>query len=276
MTDKGQVFYKGFDENMQCCGFQYVEGETYTHDGDVKLCHEGFHACEIPLDCLTYYPLKDGSQYHQVTLGGVSDRTADDSKRVGKTITVGAKLNLSGLIQAHVEVVKEKAKNEPGTHAATSGHSANAATSGHYAHAATSGDYAHAATSGDYANAATSGHYAHAATSGDSANAATSGHYAHAATTGDYAHAATSGHYANAATTGYSARVRSSVHDPDAVAAVLGEGAARGVKGSWLVLTERDIERGLKEVRAVQVDGETVKAGVYYTLQNGKLVEVGE
>ena len=213
MTDKGQVFYKGFDENMQCCGFQYVEGETYTHDGDVKLCHEGFHACEIPLDCLTYYPLKDGSQYHQVTLGGVSDRTADDSKRVGKTITVGAKLNLSGLIQAHVEVVKEKAKNEPGTHAATSGHSANAATSGHYA---------------------------------------------------------------NAATTGYSARVRSSVHDPDAVAAVLGEGAARGVKGSWLVLTERDIERGLKEVRAVQVDGETVKAGVYYTLQNGKLVEVGE
>ena len=78
MTDKGQVFYKGFDKNMQCRGFQYVEGETYTHDGDVKLCHEGFHACEIPLDCLTYYPLKDGSQYHQVTLGGVSDRGVTD------------------------------------------------------------------------------------------------------------------------------------------------------------------------------------------------------
>ena len=27
-TTNGQAFYKGFDENMQCRGFQYAEGET--------------------------------------------------------------------------------------------------------------------------------------------------------------------------------------------------------------------------------------------------------
>jgi hypothetical protein len=76
------------------------------------------------------------------------------------TITVGAKMNLFGLIQAHVEVVKEKAENDPGANAATSGRYANAATSGRCANTATTGGYANAATSGRYANAATIGDYA--------------------------------------------------------------------------------------------------------------------
>ena len=302
MEKTNSAFFKGFDKNMQCLGFQYAEGETYTHDGPVELCDEGFHACELPLDTLTYYPLKNGNQYRRVELGGVSDETATDSKCVGKTITVGGKLNLFGLIQAHVEVVTEKvgkgecdaATTGYSAHAATTGDSAHAATTGRFAHAATTGDYAHAATTGDsahaattgeranaattgrWANAVTTGYGAHAATTGDYANAATTGDFANAATTGDYANAATTGRFANAATTGYSAQIRSSVHDPDAVAAVLGEGAARGVKGSWIVLTERDDEWGLKEVRAVQVDGETVKENQYYRLSGGELVEVND
>ena len=47
--------YKGFDKNMKCRDFQYEEGEIYTHPGTPKLCYEGFHACEVPLDCLNYY-----------------------------------------------------------------------------------------------------------------------------------------------------------------------------------------------------------------------------
>ena len=231
METKNTTFYKGFDKNMQCRGFQYEENFTYTHDGLVELCWDGFHACELPLDVLNYYPLRGGNQYHQVELGGVSKETATDSKRVGKTITVGGELSLFGLIQAHVEIVKNKTGNDSETNAATTGDSANAATTG------------------------------------DSANAAT---------TGNWANAATTGRYANAATTGYSAQIRSSVQDPDAVAAVLGEGAARGVKGSWIVLTERDDYRNLKEVRAVQVDGETVKENQYYCLSGGELVEVND
>ena len=212
MEKNRSAFFKGFDKNMQCRGFQYAEGETYTHDGPVELCEEGFHACELPLDTLTYYPLKNGNQYRRVELEDINPSTSGDSKRVGKTITVGGKLNLFGLIQAHVEVVTEKVGKGEGD----------------------------------------------------------------ASTTGDFANAATTGRFANAATTGYSAQIRSSVHDPDAVAAVLGEGAARGVKGSWIVLTERDDEWGLKEVRAVQVDGETVKENQYYRLSGGQIVEVND
>ena len=39
------IAYKAFDENMQCRGYQYAVGETYTHDGRVEMCSSGFHAC---------------------------------------------------------------------------------------------------------------------------------------------------------------------------------------------------------------------------------------
>ena len=52
---------------------------------------------------------------------------------------------------------------------------------------------------------------------------------------------------------------------------------ASGALGCWLVLTERDDWNGetypIKEVRAVKVDGETIKPGVFYKLQNGEVVE---
>ena len=46
--------------------------------------------------------------------------------------------------------------------------------------------------------------------------------------------------------------------------------------GSWLVLTERDSNRGLLGVKAVQVDGETVKADTYYMLSDGEIEEADE
>ena len=48
------------------------------------------------------------------------------------------------------------------------------------------------------------------------------------------------------------------------------------MKGSWLVLTERNDDLTIVEVRATQVDGKNVKADTYYQLINGELVEVDE
>ena len=52
---------------------------------------------------------------------------------------------------------------------------------------------------------------------------------------------------------------------------------ASGAIGCWLVLTERGDWNGdtypIKEVRAVKVDGEAIKPGVFYKLENGEVVE---
>ena len=61
--------YKGFNPDMTCRGFQYEEDKEYTHDGEVKCCEGGFHACEYPLDCFDYYAPAD-SVYHEVERAG--------------------------------------------------------------------------------------------------------------------------------------------------------------------------------------------------------------
>lgn len=94
--------YKGFNKDLTCRGFQYEEGKTYEHDGDVKLCSEGFHACEDPLETLDYYDVAT-SEYHEVELDGVSEERGDDSKVVAKKITIGARLGIDKLVKACID-----------------------------------------------------------------------------------------------------------------------------------------------------------------------------
>ena len=232
------TFFKGFDKNMQCRGFQYVEGETYEQAESPAVCKNGFHACGLPLATFSFYPPCDGNQYGQVYLEDVTEESAD-SKVAARVITVGASVNVFGLVKAHVEAIWNRATDQKKA-------SPDAQ-----------------ATTGDRAHAATTGYGAHAATTGDGA---------HAATTGDGAHAATTGDGANAATTG-DCFVSAEATGSNAVAAVLGRGKAKAALGCWLVLTERDDDLNILGVQAVQVDGETIKPGVYYTLKGGEIVE---
>jgi hypothetical protein len=214
----GVIGYKGFDENLRCCGFQYEIGGEYQHDGKVEVCEQGFHFCENPLDVLNYYA-PGTSRFAKVEGSGDTDRMPyEDSKVACSHLKVVAELTLTGLIHAGVEFVVETAAAKgaaattdygahavttgPGAHAATTGNGAHAATTDYDAHAATTGVEAHAATTGPYAHAATTGCEAHAATTGNRAHAATTDCDAHAATTGGEAHAATTGPYAHAVTTG--------------------------------------------------------------------------
>lgn len=98
--------YKRFNKDMTCRGFQYAEGKTYETDNAV-LCNAGFHACENPLDCSSYYsPAK--SVIREVELEDVSPDRREDSKVVAKKITIGAQLDVMGLCKAHFEYVTSK------------------------------------------------------------------------------------------------------------------------------------------------------------------------
>ena len=253
------ITYKGTDKDMMCRGFQYELGKTAESDGAVRCGDKGLHSCETPLDVLNYYKPDGKNRYFQAEADGGIARGSEgeDSKIASSKLTLKAEIGIPGLVKAQVEWTKEKADTN------TSGNKSSAATSGDRANAATSGYQANAATSGEGANAATSGYQANAATSGDRANAATSGNWANAATSGNWANAATSGNLANAATSG-----------KNCISAALGRfSAAKAAEGSWIVLADYDDHGNITTVRAVQIDGDSLKPDTWYTMKNGKIVE---
>ena len=106
--------YKGFDKNLQCRGFQYEVGKTYTmpEGEDVKLCKKGFHACVNVIDCFNYYePAK--SRYCEVEIEDVSSEIDNDSKRVARTITIVRELTLDEVHDISSEQQQQQ-ENESG------------------------------------------------------------------------------------------------------------------------------------------------------------------
>ena len=139
-------YFKGFDKDLKCRDFQYELGGTYKTD-KAKLCEEGFHACENPLDVFGYYPPSD-SRYCTVDLKYVSKKRAnDDSKVVGKKITVNTEIGLNGLIEAGVKFIMDKADFKNAKESNTGFQSA-ATNTGNRSAATNTGDYSAATVEG--------------------------------------------------------------------------------------------------------------------------------
>ena len=85
-----------------------------------------------------------------------------------------------------------------------------------------------------------------------------------ATNTGDWSAATNTGNWSAAKVSG-----------EDSIAIVTGsDSMASGALGCWLVLTERDENYHIKEVKAVKVDGKRIKADTYYKLVDGEVKEV--
>ena len=160
--------FKGFDKNLQCRGYQFEIGKTYTHEGPVEACRSGFHACENPLDVWNYYPLNGSNKFCSVELSGAISRHEEDSKIAAATISIKAEIGMPTIIADAVKFVMSLVKASDTT-------------------TTTTGEWANAVTTGEWANAATTGYRANAVTTGEGANAATTGNRANAATTGEHA-----------------------------------------------------------------------------------------
>ncbi len=128
--------YKGFDKNLQCRGFQYEIGKEYKHDGPVKACESGFHACENPLDVFEYYA-PAGNRFAIVKQSGELARYSEDSKVASSSITIQAELTLPGLIKAAIDYTFSKcAPIDPESPASNSGTRGAASNSGKHGIAA--------------------------------------------------------------------------------------------------------------------------------------------
>nr|DAI90783.1 MAG TPA: hypothetical protein [Bacteriophage sp.] len=135
--------YKGFNKDMTCRGFQYEEGKEY-EESNALVCENGFHACEYPLDCLSYYSPSE-SVYHEVEQSGKLSKESDDTKVASTKIKIGAKLSIAGLVEAAIEYTKERVKQEEDS-------------DGDYGASSATGDYGASSATGDYGASSATGY----------------------------------------------------------------------------------------------------------------------
>ena len=111
-----------------------------------------------------------------------------------------------------------------------------------------------------------------ASATGDYSAASATGFRGAASATGDYSAASATGNCGAASATGdYSA---ASATGAESVACGLGFACkAKGGKGCWLVLAERNDDWDILDVKAAKVDGKKIKADTYYILKNGEFEE---
>lgn len=101
--------YKGFDKDLKCRGFQYEIDKEYETD-NAKMCESGFHACEHPLDCFSYYSPAE-SRFCEVEIEDNGERESNDTKVCGTKIKIGAEIGVKGLINAAFEYTKQRCTN---------------------------------------------------------------------------------------------------------------------------------------------------------------------
>jgi hypothetical protein len=238
--------------------FQYEIGKEYKED-KADLCHCGFHACENPLDVLSYYNNID-DKFCEVELDKIDPNRNKDSKICGKKIKIGIEIGFLGLFKAGIEWIKNKTiftkedfKKLPSSYNAKIG------------------------SSGYNAQIGSSGYNAQISSSGDDAKIGSSGYNAKIGSSSDYARIGSSGDYVQIGSSGDDAKIDSSGDDCVIMCAGINSSAKAKI-GSWITLAEwkysEEKQRDIPfSVVTKQVDGIEIKEDVYYTLQDGKFKE---
>jgi hypothetical protein len=80
--------YKVFDPDWTCKGFKFAIGKTYKHEGKVKICQSGFHACTFAGDCFSYYSFIPTNKVAEVRVWGETDENDGDTKLCGSQIEI--------------------------------------------------------------------------------------------------------------------------------------------------------------------------------------------
>ncbi len=275
--------YKGFKQDLTCRGFQFEMGKTFEHKGKVEACSGGFHSCEYPLDCFSYYPPAESRYAETIATGEVSREDGGDSKIASATITIKAEISMHQMVTRAIEWIWSKVdrsleQTNTGDRSAASntGDRSAASNTGNRSAASNTGNRSAASNTGNRSAASNTGYQSAASNTGNRSAASNTGDRSAASNTGYQSAASNTGDRSAASNTGdYSAAEVSGSHS---VAAAFGiEGKARASENSALVLCYRNDEGELIHIRASKVGENGIKPNTWYTLnENSQFEEIEE
>ena len=280
---KKVIAYKGFNSDLTCRGFQYKIGEKYICNERIIFCEKGFHACNEPLDVLNYYSDTD-SRYCIVEQSGLIG--GDNIKQVSSEIKIIKEIGLDGLVKAEVERLKETIKNNKTDEVIIKSENGDAyipSTIG-FETIYSKGSGAKIYSGGGDTRIISVGNDAIRDSEGSSDKIYSIGDFARICSIGDNAKINANAHskifsmgnYARIYTTGIDVAVYSmgyhSIINCQGI-----NSRVRAKKGSWITLTEWELIYGVLKASCVKteyVDGERIKEDTFYTIENGKFVEL--
>ena len=293
--------YKGFEKGLICRGKQYTENTVFEEE-NAEICKSGMHFCKNPFDVWSFYPPcgKNGELNDFAEVEALDEvKTDDNMKFCTSKLRIGKKLAFTDFVNAGVKAILNDMESNTKTNtgdfsaatntgnyssATNTGNRSTATNTGKYSAATNTGNYSAATNTGDFSAATNTGDYSAATNTGNYSAATNTGYRSAATNTGDFSAATNTGYRSTATNTGeYSAATNTgccsaaTVEEKNSVAIVTGYGSkAKGVKGSWIVCTERDKNYNILCVKATEIDGEKIKENTFYTLKNGDFVESEE
>ncbi|ORJ40369.1 hypothetical protein A4A64_08200 [Haemophilus influenzae] len=310
MTEENKeiIAYKGFNQDWTCRGYQYEIGKTYEHKGDVKACKSGFHACEYPLDVLSYYS-PAVSKFAVVKMSGETSKDSDDTKIASAKITIETEINLPEMVKKAVEWIKgkvdwdaaEKSNTGNGSVATNTGDRSAATNTGNGSVATNTGSWSVATNTGYQSVATNTGDRSVATNTGSWSVATNTGYQSAATNTGNGSVATNTGYQSVATNTGYQSvatntgnrsaatntgnrsvatntgnQSAAEVSSKQSIAVALGwQSKAKASIDGAIVCVYRNHEGELIHIKASKVGENNIKADTWYTLDEiGKFVEV--
>jgi len=274
VSEPSVTSYKGFDSNLQCRGFQYEIGKTFTHEGDVEACAGGFHACEYPLNVFEYYA-PAGSRFAVVQQSGDLSRDSSDTKVASRTITISAEIGLPGLIKAAIDYTFSRTlpvdENSP---ASATGEQGAASATGYQGAASATGEQGAASATGYQGAASATGYQGAASATGNRGAASATGYQGAASATGYQGAASATGNRGAASATGYQGAA--SATGEQGVAVSTGWfGKAKASATGAICLVYRNDDGEVVHIRASKVSDNGIKPDVWYSLDaDGNFQEV--
>ncbi|HGK4621253.1 TPA: hypothetical protein ACJ2UL_004529 [Yersinia enterocolitica] len=281
MSKEIVITFKGFDQKLQCRGYQFEIGKTFTHEGKVEACGSGFHACEAPFDVFGYYSPAN-SRYAVTESFGTIDREEDgDTKIASASITITAELTLPQFIQIGIDWIWSKVDKSLEQQIMT-GYQSAATNTGDQSAATNTGDRSAATNTGDRSAATNTGDRSAATNTGNRSAATNTGDRSAATNTGDQSAATNTGYQSAATNTGDQSaatntgdRSAAEVSGSQSVAASFGEGGkAKASENGAIVLCYRDDDGEIIHIRASKVGENGIKPDVWYSLnEDGEFKE---